>query len=95
MKSGQIHQLLHVHVGRAGNLAHLICDPLRDVVIRAHIRAHDLDVDRRGQSEIKNLRHDIGGLEEEFHAWETRREFAPQPADIACRRMMVFRIQRN
>ena len=95
VKSGQAHHLLHVHVRRAGNLAQPICDSLRDVVVPAHIGAHYLNIDRRGQSKIENLRHDIGGLEEELHARKPRWKFAAQLAHVLRRRMMVFRIQRN
>ncbi len=93
VESGQIHHLLHMDVRRTRNLAHLICDLLRNVVIGAHIGTNNLDVNRGGQTEIKNLRDDIGGLEEEFHARKTRWEFAAQPAHVARCWMMMFRIQ--
>ena len=95
VERGQAHHLLHVHVGGAGNLAQPICDPLRDVVVPAHIGAHYLNIDRRGQAKIENLRHDIGGLEEKLHARKPRWEIAAQLAHVLRRRMMVFRIQRN
>ena len=82
-------------VGGAGNLANTICDFLSDVVVCAHIGAHDLNINRRGQSKIENLRHDVGGLEEELHPRKTSRQFAAQPAHVPRGGVMVFRIQRH
>src|ERR1039457_6830207 len=95
IESGQAHHLLHMYVGGAGNLAQPICDSLRDVVASAHIGAPYLNIDRRGQSKMEKLRHDIGGLKEELHARETRWEFTAQPAHVLRRRMMVFRSEEH
>ena len=53
-----------VNIRRSRNLAEPVGDPLPNFVIAAHVGAHHLNIDRRGQSKVKNLRNDIGGLKE-------------------------------
>ena len=71
MQRRLVEGLLHVHVNRAGNVTHLARQLLRDREISDLIVAHDRHVDRRGRTEVQNLRDDVGGLEEELNAGET------------------------
>ena len=94
-KRGQAHHLLHVHIRSSRNEPQPVRDPLPDVVVCLHVRAHDLNIDRSRQSKIKDLRHDICGLKEELHTRKPRRKYAAQPPHVLRRRMMMFRIQRD
>src|SRR5438552_14484183 len=42
----------------------------------------DLDVDWRRGTEVEDLRHDVGRLEEKLHTREPMRERFPQPSDV-------------
>ena len=93
IERGQAEHLLHVDVGCSGNLAQPISYLLPELVVRRHVRANNLYVDWRGHSEVKNLRNDIGGLEEKLHSRKASRQFAAQTPNVTCCRMMMFGIQ--
>ncbi len=63
---GHVLHLVHVHVGRAGNMADAAGDFAgdREILILVAPRTRHLHVDGRGQPEVQNLPDDIGGLEE-------------------------------
>ena len=65
IKRGRVEGLMDEHVGCAGDARNALADFLRHGVIGVALVARDLDVNRRGQAEVKNLRHDVGGLEKE------------------------------
>ena len=68
----------------------LFAQLLRDRDQRLELRSHDLDVDRRRQAEVEDLRDDVGGLEVERHAREALGQRHPQRALIADRRPVVL-----
>ncbi len=74
----RVEDLLHMDVHRAGNPSEVCGDLLRHAEIRARFRyrARDLDVDRRGQTEVEDLTDDIGGLREEFQIREPTRQLS-------------------
>ena len=61
----------------------LSCDGVIGLGVRE--RSDDLDVDRRGESEIENLADDIGGLEEEGQVRVVVIEAGAQLADVVRR----------
>ena len=77
VQRGQRKLLLHVNVGRAGNVPHAVRDTLRNGVVALHVGADDLHVDGSGQSEIQDLGDDIRRLEEEFDAGKALRQIVP------------------
>ena len=93
MQRRQRQHLLHVDIGGAGNLPHPVRDLLRDEVVALHVGAGDLNVDGRRQSEVQDLRHDVGRLEEELHSRKAARQFLAQRADVSRRGVVMFRIQ--
>ena len=84
-----------MHIGRPGNVPHLVGDLLRDHIVARHVHSDDLYIDRRGQSEIQNLGHDIGGLKKEFHSRKASRQYFAQTPRKLRRRYMVLWIERN
>jgi hypothetical protein len=89
-----IEPLVNVGIHRARNHFDLLHELRGDLIIDAQIGARDLYIDRGRQPEIENLRHHIRGLEEEFHAGEPPRQFAPHLFYVALRRA-VSRIERD
>ena len=63
-----VEKLIHMGVHRAGDLANLIRDLLRDGEIPGHVHADELHVDGRGKAEVQYLADDVRRLEEELHA---------------------------
>ena len=61
-----------------------------DLVVGRDVVALDLHVDRRGQAEIQDLGHDVGGQEIERRAGELARQLAAQLADVIGGRVMVL-----
>ena len=65
LNCGRVHLLVDEYIHGAGNRRHLIADLAGQRVILRRVHAHNLDVDRHGQSEIQDLRGDVGGLKVE------------------------------
>ena len=82
-----------MHVGGAVHVTQAIGDLLRNDVVALHVLTGDLDVDRRRQSEVQNLGHDVGRLKEELHAGELSRQLLAQFPDVALGRVMMFGVQ--
>jgi len=93
MQRGQAQHLLHVYIGRAGNLAQPVGDFLPNVVVPSHVGAHDLNIDRRGNPKLR-IAKQCRRLEE-----NSTPESAPasRGATGECPRrwMMMLRVQRN
>ncbi len=56
---GMVEGLLDARVGGAGNIADLVQHALGQGAVAVEIRADDLNIDRRGEAEVQNLRHDV------------------------------------
>ena len=80
-------------VGYAGNVANLFQDTVCNGAVTLDIRAVDLNVDRRGQSEVQNLRDDIGGQKVEGDAGKLSRQLPAQIANVV-RGGMVMLVER-
>ena len=86
--------LLDAQVRQSGDVAERIEKFVRDLAIAFDVIAVDLDIDRRGKTEVQNLRDDVGGQQVEHDAGEQARQFPAQVANIICRAMMLF-VQRD
>ena len=86
--------LLDTQIGDAVDMPkfakHLVGDPL----VRGDVRTVDLDVNGRGQTEVKDLGHDVGRKKIERRTGKLAREIAAQGAHVACDRVM-FLLQRD
>src|SRR5258708_2589005 len=82
-------------VGRSGNAAQPVRNPLGDLIILRLAPADDLDVDGGRQTEVQNLADDVRGLEEELHAREPGGQFFAQLFDVFGGGPMFFLVQRN
>ena len=60
---GIIHVLRHQHVADARQGAHLLRDPVGDLVGGLHVHAADLNVQRRGHALVEDGIHQAAGLE--------------------------------
>src|SRR5579872_294002 len=84
-----------MHVGRSRNMPYPARNSLCDFVVSLQVSSYHLHINGRWNSEIQNLRNDVGGLEKELHSRKMlRQEFAKLPRQIRCRRMF-FRVQRD
>ena len=90
MKLGVIEILLDTRIGNARHVANLCQDLVRDLAIRLYIGAVDLNIHRRRQSEIQNLRDDIGGQKVKRHAGKFHGKILAQVADVIGSRMVLF-----
>src|SRR5439155_22390012 len=79
-----VEALVDAKVDQPPYLTQLVQHLVGDSTIALDVRALDLDVDRRGQAEVDDLRDDVGGQEVEGHAGELRRELLPQGPDIVA-----------
>src|ERR1700761_110263 len=79
MQRGFVERLLYVDVDCARDVTQLGRDFLRDCKVSVGVDAGDGDIDRRGRSEVQNLRDNVGGLEEKLNAresfWQLRAHF--------------------
>ena len=71
-------RLLDARVGDAGNARDLFQQHLGVVAVLILVRAEHLNVDRRRQAEVEDLRNDVGGQKGERRAGETARQQFPQ-----------------
>src|SRR4029077_9198303 len=76
-------------------MPHFIGDLLRDLIAVGHVRSDDLYIDGRGQTEIQNLRDNIGRLEEEFHARKAAWQYFAQMTDVVGGGMVMLGIKRD
>src|SRR5205807_3846042 len=60
-----VEALLDAQVHQARRPAEVVEHAIGDLAIAGDVGAFDLDVDRRRQSEVEDLRHDVGGQEVE------------------------------
>jgi hypothetical protein len=56
---GIVERLLNARIGDAGNIANFIEHALGQGAIAVEVRAHDLNIDGRGEAEVQNLGHDV------------------------------------
>ena len=82
--------LLDARVGHAGHVANLFQDVIRNRAIRLDIGAVDLNIHRRRQSEIQNLRDDVGREKIKRHAGKFGGQILAQVADVIRSGMVVF-----
>ena len=73
----------------------LVGEPFADQIISTLVYAGHFHINGRGGSEIKNLRDDIGRLEEKLHARETLRELLTQVVDVHAGRLAAHFLQLN
>ena len=80
----RVEDLLDMHVHGPRHRAELGCDLLRDAEIRVGLgqRPRDLDVDRRGETEVEDLVHDVGRLGEELELREALGQLVAQRPQI-------------
>jgi hypothetical protein len=94
MELGIVGLLLDTQIGDAVDMTkfakHLVGDPL----VRDDVRTVDLDVNRRGLTEVKDLGHNVGRKKIERRTGKLAREIAAQGAHIVCDRVM-FLFQRD
>src|SRR6202011_3990417 len=77
-------------VDDAGDLADFAKDLVGDLPVAVDICAIDLDIDRRRQPEIQDLRHHVGGQEGEGDGRELAGQIRAQPPHIVGGGMMVL-----
>src|SRR5882672_7652706 len=84
VKRGVVESLLDVNVHRAGNMAHLGSNFLRENIVGRQRGggAGDGDVNRSRSAEVQNLRDDVRRLEIELHARILLRELLAQKLDV-------------
>ncbi|ARF90813.1 putative autotransporter protein [Burkholderia cenocepacia] len=92
--SGFVAGLLDARVDEPAHAAQLREQRVRDRAVLVELVADDLDVDRRGQSEVEDLADDVGRQERERHAGERLREHVAQLRDVRGGRR-VIRLQRD
>jgi len=78
----QVGRLLHPHVGHAGDAAKFLGQPAGNGTVLLLIAADDLDVERRRQTEIDGLTHDVGGQKVESDSGKSAVQPESQAADI-------------
>src|SRR5260370_12677988 len=64
MQSGRIDDLMHVNIDCPGNSRQALAEPTRNLVVGRVITLY-LNIDGRRKSEVENLHHHVGRLEEE------------------------------
>ena len=74
----QISRLLHAHIHGAADVSDLLRERGGDAAIVVQVAADDLDVERRGQSEIDRLRDDVRRQEVEDRAGKLLVQAQPQ-----------------
>ncbi len=85
--SGTSDHLVHVHVHRARDARQTRLDLPRELVIGGRVGewSDHLHVDGRGQPEVEDLAHDIGGLEEERQVGVLALQASAELADVIGR----------
>ena len=73
---GPVNALMKVHVGRPADLRDSRLDLLGELVV-CGVASGDLHVDRRGQSEVQDLAHDIRRRKVEFHVRKLAAQLLP------------------
>ena len=84
---------MQVNVGDARDLGDHAAQLLRDRQIGGLVHANDLDIDRRGQTEIENLIGDVRRLEEEHHVGKRSGESLAEPDLMLTDRPVPLAIQ--
>src|SRR3982074_264046 len=82
MKRRTVHQLLHMYVDGSGHMAQPVRDLLSDDIVPRVVLTGQLDVNRRGLTEVKDLAHNVRGLKKEFHPRESIRQLTPQAMNV-------------
>src|SRR5580692_4608918 len=93
VKRGFVESLLHVDVNGSGDMAELVRQFFRHNVVAALVRSRYRDVDRRGRSEIQDLRHDVGRLKEELRTRKSLRQLLAELVDVSAGRLPAFFLQ--
>ena len=89
-----VHDLLDADVGRACDLADARRHLHREGMVRIEVAPADLDVDRRGQAEVEDLRGDVARQEAELRAREALGQPRPQGSLVGRNRRGLI-VQRH
>src|SRR5260370_32807671 len=86
--------MLEYDICRTRQVDQPVRDILRNQVSLHLVLADNLDIDGRGQAEIKNLADDVGWLEEELNSRKQLRQLLAQVLDVFRRWPVLLLIQR-
>src|SRR2546422_2722204 len=84
-----VEALMDAEVDQPAHLTELVQHLVGGPPIALDVGPLDLDVDRRRQPEVDDLRHDVGGQEIERHAGEFLRQLLSEGPDVVRGRSMV------
>src|SRR5205823_1331007 len=84
-----VHNLVHMDIGRAGNLRDALFDLVRDLVA-LRVAASDLNIDRRRNAEVQNLANDVRRGEEKLHVRKIAVQFLAQNANVLGGRPVLW-----
>ena len=77
-------------IGDAWDAPNLLEQSVRILMVAVQVVAHDLNVDRRGETEIENLTHDVGGKKCKGYARELFRQSDPEIMDVLAGDVAAF-----
>src|SRR5262249_60842377 len=86
---------MQMDVGHTLDGAQAFGDTGGDFVVLLPVDSRELDVDGSGEAEVEDLRHDVGGLEEEGQVGELRGQLTAQGGDVRRRRFTAVVLQRD
>ena len=86
----QVPRLLHAHIHGAPHVSHLLREHSGHAAVFVQVASDDLNVERRGQSEVDRLRDDVRRQKVEDRAGKLLVQPQPQIADVALGRAMPF-----
>ena len=84
-----MHDLVYVHIGRAGNLRDGLFDLVRNLVA-LRVASRHLNVDRRRNPEIQNLANDVRRREKELHVRKIAVQFLAQDVHVLRSRLVLW-----
>src|SRR5260370_41944343 len=84
-----VERLLNTQVHQARYVTKLAQHPICNLAIFSKIRPFDLNVYRRGQAKIENLRNDIGWLKAERGSRALARELVSKLSNVVRRGTMI------
>ena len=82
--------LLLANINHAGDAPKLLRQRGRDLVICRQVTANNLNIERRGQSKVDRLGHDVGRHEIKFRAGKFLVQIKAQLPNIISRRLMIW-----
>ena len=89
MKLRIIERLLNTHIHQPRHVPKLAQYPICNLTILRNVRPFDLNVHRRGQTEIENLCNDVGRLKVERGSRELAPELASELSYVVRRGTMI------